>query len=51
MKINKKLLGFGTLALPVVVAASMFFAMNPNINLLNKVQADDVSGSIEFSWK
>ncbi|MBR0440012.1 MAG: hypothetical protein IJK27_04605 [Bacilli bacterium] len=49
MKINKKLLGFGTLALPVVVAASMFFAMNPNINLLNKVQADDVSGSIEFS--
>ncbi len=49
MRINKKLLGFGTLALPVVVAASMFFAMNPNTNLLNKVQADDVSGSIEFS--
>lgn len=49
MKINKKILGFGTLALPIVVAASMFFAMNPNMNLLNKVQADDVSGSIEFS--
>ena len=51
MRINKKLLGFGTLALPVVVAASMFFAMNPNTGLFNRVQADDevLDGSISFA--
>lgn len=47
MKINKKLLGFGTLALPIVVAASMFFAMNPNMNLLNKAFAGD--GTSDYS--
>lgn len=51
MKINKKLLGFGTLTLPVVVVASMFFAMNPNTGLFNRVQADDevLDGSISFA--
>ena len=51
MKINKKLLGFGTLALPIVVAASMFFAMNPNTNLLNRAIAGDdtIDGTIVFS--
>lgn len=47
MKINKKLLGFGTLALPIVVAASMFFAINPNMKLVNKAFAGD--GTSDYS--